>query len=94
MTQKNILFINVFKVLAHELGHTFGMLHDFDINHGGSGNECDGKGIMSYGNNKFMEATNQWSECSKSDFEHHYTAQNWGCTCLDDISGKIFLEPR
>ena len=77
-------------MLAHELGHTFGMLHDFDENHGGSGNECDGKGIMSYGNERFMETTNQWSECSKSDFEHHYTAQNWGCDCLDDISGSIY----
>merc|ERR1711971_1511869 len=36
-------------VVAHEMGHNMGMLHDFDDVHGGSNGPCDGTGIMSYG---------------------------------------------
>ena len=53
----------LYKVVAHEMGHNMGMLHDFDDTHGGSGGACDGTGIMSYGS-----APNVWSTCSKNDF--------------------------
>ena len=39
---------------------------------------------MSYGSYQFK----QWSECSRSDFEYHYSYYNWGYSCLDDISGS------
>lgn len=64
-------------VLAHEMGHNFGMAHDFDDKHGGQSSSCNGKGIMSYG-----EAPAQWSPCSKSDFTSHYAAKDWGNTCF------------
>jgi len=67
--------------LAHELGHNFGMYHDFDPRHAGKG--CDGTGIMSYGSYDYK----QWSKCSKSDWEHHFSSKNWGSSCLEDISG-------
>ena len=75
------------QVLAHELGHNFGMYHDFDEKHGGSTGPCNGQGIMSYGSYDY----NQWSTCSKADFEEHYAAGNWGNGCLEDISGIIFV---
>ena len=74
------------KLLAHELGHNFGMSHDFDKKHGGLNGPCNGKGIMSYGSIDY----NQWSSCSKSDWEHHYSLRQWGNGCLDDVSGEFF----
>ena len=65
------------KVVAHEMGHNMGMLHDFDSEHGGSNGPCDGTGIMSYGS-----APNVWSTCSKNDFLALYNEMSafW---CLD-----------
>ena len=73
------------------MGHNFGMSHDFDKKHGGHDNKCNGRGIMSYGDHDFWESIKTWSTCSKSDFEHHYTARNWGNCCLEDISGNVYL---
>ena len=66
-------------VLAHEVGHAFGMSHDFDENHGGYGGKCDGKGIMSYGSFDF----DQWSSCSKKDWQRHYKSRRWWRSCLE-----------
>jgi len=69
-------------VVAHEMGHNMGMLHDFDDVHGGSNGPCDGTGIMSYGS-----APNVWSTCSRNDFLALYneivssSSLYW---CLDD----------
>ena len=60
------------------------MFHDFHPIHGGENGPCNGKGIMSYGHYEYDE----WSKCSRSDFEKTFHEQNWGAWCLDDISGK------
>merc|ERR1712179_72566 len=52
---------------------------------GGESGPCNNKGIMSYGSYDF----DQWSTCSRSDWEHHYTSLKWGDTCLEDISGNV-----
>ena len=60
------------------MGHNLGMLHDFDDTHGGQGGPCDGTGFMSYGS-----APQQWSTCSKNDFEAHYNnVASQGGWCL------------
>merc|ERR1711997_61496 len=64
-------------VVAHEMGHNFGMSHDFDDKHGGDNGACNGQGIMSYG-----DAPSKWSSCSVSDFAGYYTNQQWGTKCL------------
>ena len=69
--------------MSHELGHNFGMSHDFDDKHGGHDGACNNKGIMSYGSTDYTG----WSECSRSDFEQHYASENWA-NCLEDISGE------
>jgi len=72
-------------VAAHEMGHNFGMSHDFDAKHGGEGGPCDGQGIMSYNNDKPM----QWSSCSVSDFTGYYNSKDWGNTCLKDWEAYV-----
>jgi len=64
--------------VAHEMGHNFGMSHDFDAKHGGKGSACDGTGIMSYNSDKPM----RWSTCSVNDFTGYYNSKKWGTTCL------------
>ena len=80
----NIIIFFVIKVVAHEVGHNMGMLHDFDDAHGGQGSACDGTGFMSYGS-----APQQWSTCSQSDFLAHYNNVNsQGGWCLPCKSNK------
>lgn len=67
------------------------MSHDFDAEHNGQKGECNSLGgIMSYGKivNGKQQYVNEWSSCSKSDFEHHYFLNNWGGSCLDIVPGK------
>jgi hypothetical protein len=81
---KILLTLKILKVVAHEMGHNMGMLHDFSGEHGGENGPCDGTGIMSYGS-----TPNVWSTCSRSDFLALYnqildsSSWNW---CL---TGKI-----
>ena len=66
------------KVVAHEIGHNMGMMHDFDDSHGGQNGACNGQGFMSYGS-----APQQWSDCSRNDFIAHYNNVNsQGGWCL------------
>ena len=86
------LFI-IIKVLAHEMGHNFGMLHDFDETHGGTGdyststNDCNNKGIMSYGDG----VPTEWSSCSVSDFTGSYNSNGWGDKCLASKNNNIWI---
>ena len=66
------------------MGHNFGMSHDFDDKHGGEDGDCNGEGIMSYG-----DAPEQWSSCSVSDFTGYYELKNWGTTCLKGEFGVL-----
>merc|ERR1712038_1309267 len=72
-------------LVAHEMGHNLGLLHDHSQKHGGSGNSafqhggtpgpCESqKHIMSY-----QSTREKWSTCSKADFEAHYlqVTKNW-----------------
>ena len=59
------------------------MLHDFDRAHGGRWGPCNGKGIMSYGSFSY----NQWSTCSRSDWERHFTSREWDLYCLENLAG-------
>ena len=80
---KTVLFANE-QIVAHEMGHNMGMLHDFDSEHGGQNGPCNGQGIMSYGS-----APNVWSNCSRDDFKALYNSiigssdLQW---CLDGMS--------
>jgi hypothetical protein len=80
-------------LLAHEIGHNLGMLHDFDEENGGNddkgsngypnGNKPDycetDQNIMSYGTARFA-----WSVCSNKNFQAHYISlqNDW---CLEDL---------
>ena len=84
-------FFIIIQVLAHEMGHNFGMLHDFDETHGGTGdyststNDCNNKGIMSYGDG----VPTEWSSCSVSDFTGSYNSNGWGDKCLASKNNNI-----
>ena len=53
-------------IIAHETGHNLGMSHDFDEPNKSHG--CDTTGWMSYNVKQ-----QQWSTCSKNNFNAHYT---------------------
>ena len=78
--------------MAHELGHNFGMNHDFHHTHGGNdqfksngypNGKCEtNENIMSYGS-----SSKKWSTCSKKDFQAHYLRfHSHGTWCLE---GKL-----
>ena len=65
-------------IIAHETGHSLGMSHDFDEPNKSHG--CDTTGWMSYNVRQ-----QQWSRCSKNNFNAHYakTKSQW---CMPEAS--------
>lgn len=58
--------------VAHELGHTLGMIHDFKTVEGGRGrcqSKKNGITVMNYGS---KNPRNVWSDCSNQDFKTAY----------------------
>ncbi|CAG2173530.1 unnamed protein product, partial [Oppiella nova] len=69
-------------VIAHEMGHSLGILHD------GTGNNCDGdKFIMS---EKTGPGKINWSQCSNIYLDNFLTKAN--AKCLDDESNLVSNE--
>ena len=76
---KNRQRMNFFQLLAHEMGHTFGMDHDQAERNEG---KCKGDShIMNW----MQLKDTPWSKCSRSDFERNYASKKWGGWCLEDI---------
>ena len=75
MNEKRESAVSSAEVVAHEMGHNMGMLHDFDEQNGGSNGPCNGQGLMSYGN-----TPQEWSTCSKANYLARYNqvgGNNW-----------------
>lgn len=75
-------------ILAHEIGHALGMLHDFGklgttvTRYDNSGVRCTGiNGLMDYG---ARTRVNKFSSCSREDFASWYrrVMQAYGSFCL------------
>ena len=60
------------------MGHNLGMLHDFDDEHGGDEGECNGQGLMSYG-----DVPQQWSSCSAADYLARYNEVGGDSWCME-----------
>lgn len=80
-------------LLAHEMGHTMDMEHDFpkaqksdhEIKYSKSGQKCSNiNAIMDYYQPNYMK----WSTCSKEDIHDYYNKQKkkWGSFCLEEVT--------
>ena len=84
INEKRNSAVKTAEVVAHEMGHNLGMLHDFDDKHGGQSGACNGQGIMSYGS--FPQ---QWSSCSKADYLARYNQVGGNNWCMAGNTNSI-----
>ena len=61
--------------------------HDFARKHGGQKSQCNGQGLMSYGN-----PPDKWSECSNKDFTEYWRKEGFTCIKSDDMGGGAMLD--
>jgi len=72
------------RTMAHEFGHLIGMIHDFE--HLPSMG-CNGKGLMSYDNQK-----DTWSTCSIDDFRLWWRSYGYNCKEITTDLPKVTLD--
>merc|ERR1712241_1165286 len=86
--EKRSSAVSTAEVVAHEMGHNLGMLHDFDEEHGGDNGPCNQQGIMSYGT-----VPQQWSDCSRADYLARYNQVGGNNWCMAAAPGACGSTP-
>ena len=80
---------HLFQVIAHELGHNFGMQHDF-IGSNTNNVRRDRNGRPCYGYMDYKSGTNYWSTCSVE----YLTRLNKNCLRIQKAEGDEDNNPN
>ena len=90
-----LYFFYCLQTIAHEIGHTLGMDHDFDTKKYNAGqgyvyrkyqkSKKDCKGLMDYLDNGVG-----WSACSARDFSRYLTSAGTKKPCLNYGNNKLY----